>query len=139
LDRNRLAAACMLTRGNAVAIFHPVGRVTPIPATSWRRIALALYVLVLSAASLFVISQGASDEPYYRFRPADCLVQVGAGVTLLVLWTQLALGIVFGVAASRLSRGSLLLLLWAALVCFYLWFSPSGYVSDMVEHGWKFR
>ena len=122
-----------------MAMSRTGGSAGSLPAVSWRRTGLALYVLALSAASLLVVGQGASDEPYYRFRPSDCLVQVGVGVTLLVLWAQLALGLVLGVAASRLSRWSLLLLPWAALVCSYLWSSPSGYVSDMVEHGWKFR
>lgn len=98
-----------------------------------------LYALLLTVASLAVIVQGASDEPYYRFHPSDCLVQVGAGVALLALWAQFSLAIVVATATSRLPRRFLFILLWAAVVCFYLFLSPTGYVSDMVEHGWKFQ
>ncbi|MES2462170.1 MAG: hypothetical protein V4671_16415 [Armatimonadota bacterium] len=100
---------------------------------------LLLYILILTAASAVVILQGASDEPYYRFKPLDCLVQVGFGVALLILWAQLAVGVVLGTVTSRLSVWFLATLLWAAVVCYYLSFSPSGYVSDMVNHGWEFR
>ena len=100
---------------------------------------IMMYVAALSVASFVVIMQGASDEPYYRFRPTDCLTQVGVGVTLLALWMQLALGIAAGIIWFRLSRWFLAILLWGVLVCFYLYSCPSGYLGDMVTYGWKFR
>jgi hypothetical protein len=115
------------------------GPVSEIPALKASGRLLTLYAAALSAASFVVILQGAADEPYYRFKPYDCLVQVGGGVTLLVLWAQVALVVVLGTASSRLSRWFLIVLPWAALVCFYLYASPAGYISDMVHHGWEFR
>ena len=92
-----------------------------------------MYVLALSVASIFVIYRGAYDEPYFHFKPSDCLIQVGAGIALLVLWAQLAIGVVVGVLSSRLSRYFLFILLWALIVCFYLYISPFGYVSDIIS------
>lgn len=92
---------------------------------------LGIYVIALSIASAVVIMKGATDEPYFHFNAADCLVQVGVGVALLVLWAQVAIGVIAGVFSSRLPRWALAILLWACIVCFYLYVSPSGYIADI--------
>lgn len=96
---------------------------------------LVAYVVVLSACSLFIVFKGASDEPYVAFKQSDALIQVGGGLTLIVLWAQLAIGVVFAIFRKIISVKWLFMLLWVAIVIFYLYFSPFGYVQDIAEFG----
>jgi hypothetical protein len=95
---------------------------------------LATSALALSAASFFVVIQGASDEPYTVFRKSDAVVQVGIAMILMLLWVQLAVGIVAGVARRRVSLWWLPLLIWILICEFYLFHSPSGYVHDITRY-----
>lgn len=94
---------------------------------------IAAHAAFASIASLLLVSQGASEEPYARFRAAETLSQVGLGCILIAMWLYLISGILYGVATSRLARGWLALLLWAAIVLFYLHICPVGYVEDVTE------
>ena len=96
-------------------------------------IAAGLAVL-LSIASFIVVMQGASDEPYTVFRKSDALVQIGVAMALMLLWVQLAIGIVVGVRRRRLSVWWLPLLLWVLICEFYLFQSPSGYIQDIARY-----
>ena len=95
---------------------------------------LGASALVLSVASYFVVVQGASDEPYTVFRKSDAVVQVGVAMMLMLLWAQVAAGIVAGVVRRRVSRWWLPLLLWVLTCEFYLFQSPSGYVQDITRY-----
>lgn len=94
-------------------------------------VALCLVAVALSAASLFVVLRGATDEPYMAYRRYDAIVQVGLGTAFIALWCCYALFVGFLVAARKLSIVWLLLIGWAAICVFYLSFSPLGYVSDL--------
>ena len=94
---------------------------------------LGASTLVLSAASFFVVMQGATDEPYIVFRKTDALVQIGVAMMLMLLWIQLAVAIVAGFTQRRVSPWWLPLLLWILLCEFYLFQSPSGYVQDIAQ------
>ena len=95
--------------------------------------AFALTGLLLSVASLFVVVQGAHDEPYGTYRRYDALVQVGGGVSLMALWCCWSAAVAVLVAARKLRWGWLVLLLWAAVCVFYLSFSPLGYLEDIEQ------
>lgn len=95
---------------------------------------LAASALVLSVATFFVVIQGASDEPYTVFRKSDAVVQVGVAMVLMLLWIQLAVGIVAGITRRRVSAWWLPLLLWVVICEFYLFHSPSGYVQDITRY-----
>lgn len=95
---------------------------------------LAASALVLSVASFFVVMQGASDEPYTVFRMSDAVVQIGVAMVLMLLWVQLAVVIVAGVACRRVSQWWLPLLLWVVIWQFYLFQCPSGYVQDITRY-----
>ena len=95
---------------------------------------LTASALVLSVASFFVVIKGASDEPYTAFRQSDVLVQVGVAMMLMLLWVQLAIGIVAGVVRCRVSPWWMPLLVWVLICEFYLIQSPSGYVQDIARH-----
>jgi hypothetical protein len=96
--------------------------------------AVLVYSAALMLATVAVVMKNATDEPYVVFRPGDALVQVGFGVTLLVLWCQLALAVAVGVMTRRLVRSALLLVLVGVILCPYLYLSSTGYVTDVVRH-----
>lgn len=94
----------------------------------------AVSAIVLSVASFVVVMQGASDEPYVVFRRSDALVQVGVAMVLMLLWVQLAGGMIYGIIRRRISLLWLPLLLWVLICEFYLYHSPSGYVQDITRY-----
>ncbi len=94
-------------------------------------VTLCLIAVVLSAMSLFVVLQGATDEPYMAYRRYDALVQVGFGTAFILLWCCYALFVGFLLMTRKLSLLWLLLIGWAAVCIFYLSFCPLGYVSDL--------
>ena len=87
---------------------------------------LTASALALSIVSFVVVNQGASDEPYSSFRWSDAVVQVGVAIVLMLLWFQLAVGIMAGVARRRVSPWWLPLLLWVLICEFYLSCCPIG-------------
>jgi hypothetical protein len=91
----------------------------------------AIITAVLSAASLLVVLQGATDEPYMGYRRYDAIVQVGIGTGLIVLWCCGVVAVVVLVAARKLPAWWLVLVLWAAICLFYLSYSPLGYLADL--------
>ena len=95
---------------------------------------LAASALALSVASFFVVGQGAQDEPYLIFRKSDAVVQIGVAMLLMLLWVQLTVGIVAGLARRRVSMWWLPLLLWVCICEFYLFHSPSGYIQDITRY-----
>ena len=95
---------------------------------------VAVSAIVLSIASFVVVMQGASDEPYVVFRRSDALVQVGVAMVLMLLWVQLAGGMIYGVVRRRISLWWLSLLLWVVICEFYLYESPSGYIQDITRY-----
>jgi hypothetical protein len=95
---------------------------------------LTASALVLSVASFFVVIKGASDEPYTAFRQSDVLVQVGVAMMLMLLWVQLAIGVVVGVVRRGVSLWWMPLLGWVLICEFYLFQSPSGYVQDIARY-----
>ena len=94
-------------------------------------VAFALIAAALSVGSLFVVFQGANDEPYMAYRRYDAVVQVGVGTALMVLWFCCCVAVVVLVGARKLPVWWLALLLWAAICLFYLSFSPLGYLEDI--------
>jgi hypothetical protein len=95
---------------------------------------LTASALALSATSFFVVIQGASDEPYTVFRQSDAVVQVGVAMVLMLLWIQLAVGIVAGVVRRCVSWLWSPLLIWVLICEFYLFQSPRGYVQDITRY-----
>jgi hypothetical protein len=93
--------------------------------------AFAVIVAALSIASLFVVMQGANDEPYGAYRRYDAIVQVGVGTALIVFWCCCSVAVVVLVGARKLPAWWLALLLWAAICLFYLSYSPLGYLQDI--------
>jgi peptidoglycan/LPS O-acetylase OafA/YrhL len=92
---------------------------------------IAFVSAALSAVSLFVVVQGANDEPYMGYRRYDAVVQVGLGTALIVLWGCCSVAVLVLVRKKKLSAAWLALLLWAAICLFYLSSSPLGYLEDM--------
>ncbi len=97
-------------------------------------LALGVVCVLASVASLILVMQGATDEPYVVFRPADALSQVGLGFTLITIWVVLVAAVCYGVFTRRLARWWLLLFPWAAMAVYYLYLCPFGYVEDIVRH-----
>ena len=98
-------------------------------------LALATSALVLSLASVVVVLQGAADEPYLDFRGTDAVVQVGVAMVLIAVVGAVGRGaITIGVARRRISRWWTLVLLWGVICEFYLYFCPSGYISDIARY-----
>jgi len=95
---------------------------------------LAALALVLSIASFFVVWKGASDEPYVVFRKSDAIVQIGVAMMLMLLWLQLAAAMITGIVRRRVSAWWLPLLIWVLICEFYLYYSPSGYVQDIMRY-----
>ena len=75
--------------------------------------------------------QNASDEPYVVFRRSDAIVQVGVAMLLMLLWFQLIVGIVWGIACRRVSAWWMLLLPWIFICELYLFYCLSGYLQDI--------
>jgi peptidoglycan/LPS O-acetylase OafA/YrhL len=94
-------------------------------------VAVAIVAAALSAVSLFVVVQGANDEPYMAYRRYDAVMQVGVGTALMVLWGCSSVTVLVLVRKRKLSAAWLALLLWAAICLFYLSSSPLGYLEDM--------
>jgi hypothetical protein len=97
-------------------------------------VAFALFTFVLSAVSLWVVLQGANDEPYMQYRRSDASVQVGVGTALMVLWGCWTVAVVVLVAARKLGAWWLVFLLWAALCLFYARYSALGYLEDIEKY-----
>jgi hypothetical protein len=98
----------------------------------WRKLDIfARYILVLSVASYLIVSKGAIDEPYDSLIISDAIEQVGIGMSLIVLWLHVMAIILPRVMRGKLSRLWLLVLVWGAINLFYLYQSPSGYLSDI--------
>lgn len=95
--------------------------------------ACVILAVVLSAASLVVVIQGANDEPYMAYRRSDVVVQVGVATALIVLWCCFASAAALLVATRKLPAAWAALLLWAAVCVFYLSFSPVGYLQDLEQ------
>jgi hypothetical protein len=96
-------------------------------------LALGTFCVLTSIASLIVVMQGATDEPYVSFRPADVLSQVGLGSALIAVWLVLGTA-AYGVFTRRLAGWWLLLLPWAAIAIYYLYQCPFGYVDEIMRH-----
>ncbi len=94
---------------------------------------LAASAFVLSISSVFVVMQGASDEPYVVFRRSDAIVQIGAAMILMLLWFQLLVGTVWGIARCRISAWWLLLLPWMLFGEFILFHCPKSYMQDILR------
>jgi len=92
---------------------------------------LTASAFVLSIASFFVVMQNASDEPYVVFRRSDAIVQVGVAMLQMLLWFQLIVGIVWGIAFRRISAWWMFMLPWALICEFYLVYCLNGYLQDI--------
>jgi 1,4-dihydroxy-2-naphthoate octaprenyltransferase len=92
---------------------------------------LAVLVVVLTAASVYVVGKGGEDEPYVVIRSSDALVQVGVAMLLMFVWLQLAVLVIVGIARQRISAWWLSLLIWILVCEAYLYHSPHGYVEDV--------
>ena len=95
---------------------------------------LTASLLVLSIGSLLVVFDGAAAEPYVVFRGWDAIIQVGFAMILMLLWFQLAAGMIAGVVRRQVSAWWLLLLVWVLICEFYLFQSPSGYIHDITRY-----
>jgi hypothetical protein len=94
-------------------------------------VALCAFAGLLTLPSLWVVVEGATDEPYGRFSYYDALVQVVVGTGLITAWGCWSLVILALVVRRKVSFWWLTLLLWAAVCAFYLSFSPLGYLDDL--------
>jgi hypothetical protein len=96
-------------------------------------IILAASAFVLSLASFFIVMQGVSDEPYIVFRKSDAIVQIGVAMILMLLWLQLLVGTVWGVARHRISAWWLLLLPWMLFGELVLFYCSKSYMQDIAR------
>jgi uncharacterized membrane protein YhaH (DUF805 family) len=99
----------------------------------WRNVFSAIVVVVLSLLSVIVVIDNAGAEPYVTFRHSDAMVQIGGAFVLLVLWFQYAIWLAVEIAHKRISSWWLAVLLWAAIVCPYIYHCPFGYVGDITK------
>ncbi len=90
------------------------------------------YILLLSSVSVWLVLL-ANDEPYTVFRASDAFIQVGLGVTLIVLWFQFSIWLAHGVIKRHLPMAWLTAYFWILVVLFYLWHTPTGYVEDITK------
>jgi hypothetical protein len=95
------------------------------------QLAFFLSALILTAASIFIVMQGAAYEPYYAFNLYDAFTQVVIGTLLILAWSALALAIPILTWKRLLHPLVLLLLPWAAICLYYLSCSPLGYFNDL--------
>jgi hypothetical protein len=99
--------------------------------------AVAVAAIVLTAAPVFVLGEGAVDEPYDVFRPYDAVVQVGVATAVLTLWLVVAAVIVADVVHARF-RGWLLpralALLWIIILVWHLLDGISSYLGQVSRH-----
>ncbi len=100
---------------------------------SFLHLVLTVLLLVLTAASFYVVGKGGQDEPYVAVRSADALVQVGVAMVLMFVWLQFAVAIGVGVARQWISVWWLSLLLWILVCELYLYHSPKGYIEDITH------
>jgi len=98
------------------------------------QLALATSVLVLSVASLYVVLQSGSDEPYWYFKESDAILQIGVAMILMLLWVQLAAGIGIGVVRRRISRWWILTFPWVIISEIGLSYSSRGYLGDIAHY-----
>lgn len=98
---------------------------------------LAVSVFVLSIVSLLVVVDAGAAEPYMVFRGWDAIIQIGFAMILMLLWFELAVGIIAGVVRRQVSVWWLLLLVWVLICEFYLFESPSGYIQDIMRYATK--
>ena len=94
-------------------------------------LALCAFAAILTLPSLWVVGEGATDEPYGRFSLYDAFVQVVVGTGLITAWGGWSVVILALVTRRKVSFWWLTLLLWAALCAFYLSFSPLGYLDNL--------
>ena len=92
---------------------------------------IAVVAGLLTIVSFVVVSQGATDEPYFEFHYSDAFTQVVMGTSLITVWCCLSVVVVGLVISRQISSKWLLLLLWSAICIFYLLACPFGYLDDM--------
>lgn len=99
------------------------------------RFRIALFLALTLALSAWVVLSGAADQPYVSFRERDAVIQIGLASALMTLWSMFGLWVILQIRAGRLARSwsASLVLVGAAL--FFLYQSPSGYVSEIARWG----
>lgn len=95
---------------------------------------LTVSALGLSIISFLVVVDGAADEPYLVFRAWDAIVQIGFAMILMLLWFQLAAGMIAGVVRRQVSAWWLLLLAWVPVCESYLFDNTNGYIQDIMRY-----
>jgi len=94
---------------------------------------IAAHVLVLSVASILLVTQSASVAQFFGSSAREAILHVGLGSVLIAIWAYTISGTLYGVATSLLSKSWLLVIPWALLVLCYLQYCPVGYAEDVSE------
>jgi hypothetical protein len=92
---------------------------------------VAAVAVLLSGMSVFVVVQGANDEPYAVYRRYDVVVQVGVGTAVAVLWGCFLAGIVGLMVWRKVSWRWAGLVMWGVVCLFYLQTAVVGYLEDL--------
>ena len=101
-------------------------------------IAPSIAIAILSAASFWIVGEGATNEPYVVLTKYDTFTQVGVATALILCWILYSIWIASQIYAKRLHRIWAATFIWMLIVLFYLKTSPLGFLSDLVQfHGAK--
>lgn len=98
----------------------------------------AILAAFLTVSSLWVIIEGAQNEPYITLRNYDAFTQIGIACSLITGWILFATWLVIQILKKRFTVFWSLAIIWAVVVLFYLKTSPLGFLSDLAQfHGAK--
>ena len=98
----------------------------------------ALMVVVLTIPSLWIVLEGAQQEPYVALIKYDAFTQIGVACSLIAGWILFAIWLTSQLRRRQLSALWSAALLWTLIMLFYLQASPMGYLSDLAQfHGAK--
>lgn len=86
---------------------------------------------ILFVPTLFIVLQGASDEPYVQFHFKDATSQVVGGTGLAMSWLYLAGHGLVGVIRNHWPKWTLAITLLAGLCAFILFDGAFGYLGDI--------
>ena len=92
----------------------------------------ALVTACLFAASVWVVWEGAEEEPYTAFHARDAIVQIGVASALIALWLAWLGFIGAQVAKKKLPLWWLATFVLSAIALYGLYDCPAGYISDLV-------
>jgi hypothetical protein len=101
---------------------------------SLTNLTLSIVFVTMTFASFRVTISAADVEPFFYYSTGDAIYYVGFAVALMVLWLQLAIGLIIGVVCRRVSAWWIAGTLWSVLGLFCVSTAVDTWTSDMATH-----